>query len=45
MDLIAAVPLVHTVYARTDLARYTGTIVDEETMRQIEAAMALHFGL
>jgi hypothetical protein len=45
MDFIVAVPLIHTVYARTDLARYTGTIVDEETMRQIEAAMALHFGL
>lgn len=45
MDVIAAVPFIHTVYARSDLLGYTDTIVDEETMRQIDVAMALHFGL
>jgi hypothetical protein len=43
--VLVAVPLITTVHERDSLARYTRTIVSEATMRAVEAALLLHFGL
>jgi hypothetical protein len=43
--VLLAVPLITTVHERDSLARYTRTIVSEATMRDVEAALMLHFGL
>lgn len=44
-SLLIAVPLVTTVHERDSIARYTRTIVSEGTMLEVEASLALHFGL
>jgi hypothetical protein len=43
--LLIAVPMITTVHERDGIARYTRTIVSEETMRDVETALVLHFGL
>ncbi|HST61008.1 MAG TPA: hypothetical protein VLK84_20055 [Longimicrobium sp.] len=43
--ILLAVPLITSVHERDSLARYTRTIVSEDTMCQVEAALMLHFGL
>lgn len=43
--VLLAVPLVTTVHERGSLARYTRTLVSESTMREVDAALLLHFGL
>lgn len=43
--VLLAVPLVTTVHERDSLARYTRTLVSEATMRDVDAALMLHFGL
>jgi hypothetical protein len=44
-SVLIAVPFVFTVYAPDYIVKYGPVIVDAETMRQVEVAMALHFGL
>lgn len=43
--ILLAVPMITTVHERDSLARYTRTIVSEAAMRDVEAALILHFGL
>lgn len=43
--VLLAVPLITTVHERDGIARYTRTIVSESTLRDVEAALLLHFGL
>lgn len=43
--ILLAVPLITSVHERDSLARYTRTIVSEDTMREVETALVLHFGL
>ena len=43
--LLLAVPMITTVHERDSIVRYTRTIVSEATMRDVEAALVLHFGL
>lgn len=43
--ILLAVPLITTVHERDSLARYTRTIVCESTMRDVAAALVLHFGV
>ena len=42
---LLAVPMITSVYERDSLARYTGAVVSDEVMREVEAALALHFGI
>jgi hypothetical protein len=41
---ILAVPMITSVYERDSLARYSSRVISEDTMREVEAALALHFG-
>lgn len=43
--MLLAVPMITSVYERDSLARYCKTVVCESTMRDVEAALTLHFGL
>jgi hypothetical protein len=43
--ILLAVPMITTVHERDSIARYTRTIVSEATMRDVEAALVLHFGV
>jgi hypothetical protein len=43
--LILAVPLITSVYERDSLGRYGQWVVSESAMREVEIALALHFGL
>lgn len=43
-SLILAVPLVTSVYERDSLAHYSPHVISDGTMREVEAALALHFG-
>jgi hypothetical protein len=43
--LILAVPMITSVYERDSLARYSEAVISESTMREVEIALALHFGL
>ena len=43
--ILLAVPLITTVHERDSIARFTRTIVSEATMRDVEAALTLQFGL
>lgn len=43
--VLLAVPMITSVYERDSLARYTRTVVSETTMRDVETALAFHFGL
>jgi hypothetical protein len=43
--VLLAVPLITTVHERDGIARYTRTIVSEPTLREVDAALLLHFGL
>lgn len=43
-EVIAAVPYVQTVFERHGITRFTNSIVDEETMVEIDTALAIHFG-
>lgn len=44
-DVIIAAPLIQTVYEPEFINRYHDSVLDESTMRQVESALALHFGL
>jgi hypothetical protein len=43
--VLLAVPLITTVHERDSIARYTRTIICEGTMRDVDAALLLHFGV
>jgi hypothetical protein len=43
--ILLAVPLITTVHERDSITRYTRTLVSEATMREVEAALVLHFGV
>lgn len=43
--LLLAVPMITSVYEPDSLARYSADVVSESTMREIEAALTMHFGL
>jgi hypothetical protein len=43
-SLILAVPMITSVYERDSLARYSQQVISETTMRQVERALASHFG-
>jgi hypothetical protein len=43
--ILLAVPLITTVHERDSIARYTRTLVSDATLREVEAALVLHFGL
>jgi hypothetical protein len=43
--ILLAVPLITTVHERDSIVRYTRTIVSADTMRDVEAALLLHFGV
>lgn len=43
--ILLAVPLITSVHERDSLARYTRTIVSEQTMREVETALTFQFGL
>ena len=43
--ILLAVLIITSVHERDSLARYTRTIVSENTMREVEASLVLHFGL
>jgi hypothetical protein len=43
--ILLAVPMITTVHERDSIARYTRTIVSEATMREVESALVLHFGV
>lgn len=44
-SVILAAPLIFSVYGPTHIARYTPVIVDDNTMRQVDTALAIHFGI
>lgn len=43
-SLILAVPLITSVYERDSLTHYSPHVISDSTMREVEAALALHFG-
>lgn len=43
-SLILAVPMITSVYERDSLGSYTNHVVSEETMQEVESALAMHFG-
>ncbi len=43
-SLILAVPMITSVYERDSLARYSQQLISETTMREVENALASHFG-
>jgi hypothetical protein len=43
--LILAVPMITSVYERDSLARYSQHVISDSTVREVEGALALHFGL
>jgi hypothetical protein len=44
-SLILAVPMVTSVYERDSLVRYSRHVISDSTMRKVEAALSIHFGL
>jgi hypothetical protein len=43
-SLILAVPMITSVYERDSLASYSRHLISDGTMREVEVALALHFG-
>lgn len=43
--LILAVPMITSVYERDSLGRYAQAVISDSAMREVEIALALHFGL
>jgi hypothetical protein len=44
-SLILAVPLITSVYERDSLASYSRHVISDDTMQQVDVALAAHFGL
>jgi hypothetical protein len=44
-SLILAVPMITSVYERDSLVRYSRHVISDTTMRNVEAALSVHFGL
>jgi hypothetical protein len=43
-SLILAVPMITSVYERDSLVQYSEHVISESTMREVEAALGVHFG-